>query len=91
QKKQSRLSKNSKSKSIDDKNTSSLLINKYESIYINIDSSENDNDEILYNFCNFEELILAKFRDSKEKEKDVKFSVIVKIEELINKETSNNT
>ncbi|CAG8676003.1 30014_t:CDS:1, partial [Racocetra persica] len=70
QKKQSRLSKNLKPKSINDKNTSSLSLDKYESVYINIDGSENNDDEILYNFCDLEELILAKFKDSEEKEEN---------------------
>ncbi|CAG8481160.1 6847_t:CDS:2 [Racocetra persica] len=64
--------------------------NENESIYMDVDDNESNNDKLLYDFCDFEELVIAKFRDSEENNEQINFSIIVKIEELVNKDMFND-
>ncbi|CAG8835089.1 29024_t:CDS:1, partial [Racocetra persica] len=54
---------------------------------VDTDSIENSSDKLIYNIYDIEKLVNIKFRDSEEKDKPVKFSVIVKLErKLVNEE-----
>ncbi|CAG8674703.1 12589_t:CDS:2 [Cetraspora pellucida] len=61
------------------------LYNFYDSV--DLDNIENSSNDFLYNIYDIEELINIKFGDSKEKDKLLKFSIILKLErKLVYKE-----